>query len=361
MSLVQYQVASQSTTCYSPPIWLNDSNRFFLEYQLSIQLPSLCFAVSDNITLASYRLIGINGNLTPAWQTLDFHSLAACQYLYALMSCLPPASHRFSSCICPLVHPSNWHSYYYHWVLDVLPRVLSATLFQSTTGSEVTLIVPRLSQPWLLQSLYCLNADHPISLINISRRITSISSDHLLMAPGARISANSTFSLSASHILPTGLVHPVLVNQLSGLIVNSVHSNNPNLSPSGLPKRVFISRSDSSYRRILNEAEILNLLLPHGFTRIELSQLDFSTQVSIFDNVEIVIGPHGAGLTNLIFAKHAFVLEIFASGHGVRPDFYQLANIRKCKYYAILEPSVNSSNDIVVSSAAVQAFLAQVL
>ena len=54
-------------------------------------------------------------------------------------------------------------------------------------------------------------------------------------------------------------------------------------------------------------------------------------------------------------------LEIFASGHGVRPDFYQLANIRKCKYYAILESSVNSANDIVVSLAAVQAFLEQVL
>ncbi|MCX5946744.1 MAG: glycosyltransferase family 61 protein [Cyanobacteria bacterium] len=277
------------------------------------------------------------------------------------MSCVLPPSHRYSSCICPLVHPSNWHSYYYHWIIDILPRVISASLFQRMTGTAVTLIVPQLSNDWILNSLHCLNADLAISLIKISRRITSLSSDLLLMAPGARIPARSTFSDNFSQRYPEGLVHPSLINELSRLITRTIQAKQVHPSPSCWPKRVYISRSDSSFRRIINEQEILDLLLPHGFTSLALSKLDFSTQVSIFNNAEIIVGAHGAGLTNVIFAKHASILEIFAFGHGVRPDFYQLANIRKCKYFAIVEPSVNPANDIMVTPSAVRAFLCQVL
>ena len=43
-----------------------------------------------------------------------------------------------------------------------------------------------------------------------------------------------------------------------------------------------------------------------------MSKLSFSEQVRICAEALVVVGPHGAGLTNTVFCRNAKILEIFS-------------------------------------------------
>ena len=49
--------------------------------------------------------------------------------------------------------------------------------------------------------------------------------------------------------------------------------------------------------------------------------------------------------SNLLFSSKANILELFADGHEVRPDYFQLATIKSLSYYYCVSASVNQSND----------------
>jgi hypothetical protein len=100
-------------------------------------------------------------------------------------------------------------------------------------------------------------------------------------------------------------------------------------------RKLWISRSRARYRRLLNESEILGILEPLGFEKVELETLSFRQQVDLFAQADVVAGPHGAGMTNLLFAPHGTrVLEIFPP-EFVNPIFYSMANSVDQEYYYI--------------------------
>jgi hypothetical protein len=70
-----------------------------------------------------------------------------------------------------------------------------------------------------------------------------------------------------------------------------------------LSRKVFISRSQSARRRFVNEESLYERLKKEGFERYCLDHLSVDDQIQLFSNAEIIIGPHGAGLANLIFCK----------------------------------------------------------
>jgi len=79
--------------------------------------------------------------------------------------------------------------------------------------------------------------------------------------------------------------------------------------PSG--KRIFISRRASSFRCLVNEAEIEAILIQRGFSSVRLEELTIAEQVRLFSQAQAVVGAHGAGFTNLAFApKETNVLEL---------------------------------------------------
>jgi capsular polysaccharide biosynthesis protein len=56
-----------------------------------------------------------------------------------------------------------------------------------------------------------------------------------------------------------------------------------------------------------------------GFQVCRLESMTFEEQVRLFRNAEVVVGPHGAGFTNLIYSKPGTrVVEIMAKGYERR-------------------------------------------
>lgn len=75
-------------------------------------------------------------------------------------------------------------------------------------------------------------------------------------------------------------------------------------------RKIYISRGDASVRRIRNENLVIRCLIDRGFEIIQLEGMGISEQASLFSTATHVVAPHGAGLTNLLFAPEgSCVLE----------------------------------------------------
>lgn len=98
------------------------------------------------------------------------------------------------------------------------------------------------------------------------------------------------------------------------------------LDASGAKRRLYVTRSDAKKRRIANEAELLPLLAKRGFEIVAPGKLSFREQVARFMWTDAVVGPHGAGLTNILFSpKASRVLEIFPA-NKVKNTYFLLAH-----------------------------------
>jgi len=83
--------------------------------------------------------------------------------------------------------------------------------------------------------------------------------------------------------------------------------------------KIFIDRSDSSYNhcKLINNKEIVKFLSDNGFSSYKISELDFFEQIYLFHNAKVVIGPHGAAFTNLIFSNPGLeIIEIIPDNHS---------------------------------------------
>jgi capsular polysaccharide biosynthesis protein len=109
--------------------------------------------------------------------------------------------------------------------------------------------------------------------------------------------------------------------------------------------RIFISRSDSSVRRVENEEAITAVLTKKGFTRITLGNASVSEQIDLFAEAEIVVAPHGAGLTNIVFcAPGTKVVELVPSSFREKITSYAaLSELFNLDYKMHVVESVNSN------------------
>jgi capsular polysaccharide biosynthesis protein len=107
--------------------------------------------------------------------------------------------------------------------------------------------------------------------------------------------------------------------------------------------RIYISRRDADDRRVLNEAELISELEKRGFDTVELSELSISEQISLFQEVDIVVGPHGSGFTNTIFADSTAIFEFFPE-ERVRHFYYCLAHQLGFDYDFLITPQKDNGD-----------------
>lgn len=107
-------------------------------------------------------------------------------------------------------------------------------------------------------------------------------------------------------------------------------------------ERIYIKRSERTGRFILNCDEIENFLKKNNFVIINPDNCSFEEQIIVFRNSKYIIGAHGAGLTNLIFAykNNPRILEI-SPNNRVTAFYYFLANTLNCYYDCVLGTSVD--------------------
>ncbi|GAB4304931.1 MAG: hypothetical protein Fur0025_46890 [Oscillatoriaceae cyanobacterium] len=200
---------------------------------------------------------------------------------------------------------------YFHWLVDVLPR-LDILHSSGIKWEEIDyFLINSLAQPFQRETLAALGI--PEAKIIESDRHPHIQAKQLLVPsfPG--------------HL---GWLQP---QALQFLRREFLEKNPPNSS--SYPERIYISRAKARYRRVINEAEVIEFLAQFGFQVIETESLSFFAQLAVFERAKIIVAPHGSGLTNIIFCRPGTQVIELVSPHYVRPYYWVISQMLGLEHY----------------------------
>lgn len=220
-----------------------------------------------------------------------------------------------------------WWRNYYHWICDVLPRLQGITW-----ADDIRFIVPENIAEWQVKTL----------------RILGLNPDRFEYFGGRRpVRVNKL--LHVPPVIMTGNVERCSITAVRDSIVVALNRGGPVVSRRR--RRIYVSRRNAAMRRIVNEAELMPLLIRLGFEILETENLSFQEQVQIFYEAEIIVGPHGAGLTNMLWCSTpAVCLELFEPS-AVRICYWSLAKALQHRYFCGVgeaRPGRESENDMFV-------------
>lgn len=208
---------------------------------------------------------------------------------------IPDAVHRISHTPLAPMFLIGGSRNYYHWMLDYLPRLMLA-------GKGVHYLVNEARAPF---------QDECFALLGID-------ADRLVGAPdGVQIACDE---LQAAAV-------PVRNMRLDGAALAWLRGDFAAKALAGADvstqRRLYVSRKDAALRRVVNEAEVLDALGPLGFELVIGGDLSVAEQVQLFSGADIVVAPHGAALTNLVFADPGALLVELSAAQRVQYSFFR--------------------------------------
>ncbi len=190
--------------------------------------------------------------------------------------------------------------YYFHWMQDVLGRLALLEM----SGIEYDYLYVAYDKKYMKESLELWGID-PKKIISPNGPMFCIEADELIV-PSFVVTKNQGKNKYAGFHY-----NPLIMQYVAKRLIDAAIQKNINAQQ--FCKKIFISRKDvKNNRRILNEDKIFKLFEKKGFKRYQLSDLSVRQQIILFNQAEIVVGEHGAGLTNSLFCKPGTqIIEIF--------------------------------------------------
>ncbi|NBB10633.1 glycosyltransferase family 61 protein [Pseudomonas sp. SLFW] len=208
---------------------------------------------------------------------------------------------------------------YYHWVMETLSQLqFVATLPEQF--ADYPILISRRSQtiPSIRALIDSFGIDRPFVYLD-TLPVYTVDDLLFINAPNNMI---PNFKNSGGNLTDSNFARPESVYFLR----RHGRSLTQDIDPGSLPKRVFLARK--GFLRRFNQAEIINLVQPYGFTSVHMEELDVSHQVAVMANAEMIIGPTGAAWTNIMFASNgAQALCWMAEEYGNLSCFSNLASI----------------------------------
>jgi len=198
-------------------------------------------------------------------------------------------------------------SNYYHWMTEILPRL--ALLEQANIDYDF-LYVPKLQYQFQKDTLKLLGID-------CQKIIEGVSNTHI----------QPTTVIFPSQVARSCITPLWVVEFLQKRFLQDYQVKNGK-------KRIFISRGNAAIRRILNEDAIFEIIKPFGFEKVLMEKMSVIEQAQLAHESEIIIGTHGAGMTNIIFARQSTtIIELFQE--HLDETFFDLSTIMNLKYHCI--------------------------
>jgi tetratricopeptide (TPR) repeat protein len=203
---------------------------------------------------------------------------------------------------------------YFHWMFDVITRF---DLLQRSGLIETIdkFVVNACDSSYQAETLKILGI--PPDRILESRCNLHITADKLIVP-----------SISYDG---AGAVSQWKCDYLKQIFLNEQQSLNTDYS-----ERIYISREQASYRRIVNEEDVICCLEKFGFRTVKLETMSIAEQAACLAAAKIVVAPHGGGLTNLVFCSPGTkVIEIFPPIY-VPSCFWTISNLCELEHYYLI-------------------------
>lgn len=177
----------------------------------------------------------------------------------------------------------NW----YHWLFQVLPRLI--VLKESNIPFD-RIYINNLVYDWQKKSLNAF-----LDYLKIPKnKILSLKGDCIIQA--------------RELIVPSVPFIPIKGNSLPKWYQEKFKTIFAVKQSNSSFRKLYISRRSPFKRCIKNEDQLIPILKEHGFEIVILEKLSVAEQARLFSQAKIIIGPHGSGFTNLIFANPGCVV-----------------------------------------------------
>lgn len=179
---------------------------------------------------------------------------------------------------------------YYHWLLDSLPR-------------------------WRIMQLAGYRDYDYVLLHPQPNRFQEETLDRLSVPQGKRLRCSKRCVHQFERLVVPAMPFPP--GEVSAWPCAWVRSLFPEKAPG--PEKIYLSRRGVRGRQVVNEPELQAALEKLGFVAIQPEQLSLAEQAKCLGSARYVVAPHGAALTNMIFAPSgATLLELFHPQHKNR-------------------------------------------
>lgn len=240
-----------------------------------------------------------------------------------------------------LVH--NSYTGYFHWLLESLPRILIA----KEKLPHFSLLLPNT----FTDSFY----KDTLDLLGVNT-VERIHAKTIYKAP----------KLALPYLLePMGSFSPAIVANLKNVLLNSPLLSS--VDESKLPKSglLYVSRKKAPRRKIVNEQQVEELMLQHGFDVICFEDYTTYEQILLCSRARAIVTIHGAGLSNILFMPQgSTVIELRKFDNNLNHTYERLSHALGHKYSLLYCPAADKSQlvqdaDLQVNLDDVQALLEQ--
>lgn len=219
---------------------------------------------------------------------------------------------------------SRWGNIYFHWLFDVVARFGLFALAGIELDSINYFVVNSQKKRFQAEILGLLGL--PSNKIITSEEYPYIQADELLVPSFSFVGGDLRTPYWACEFLQKSLSPQPAVNNSR--------------------KRLYISRSQAGWRKVTNEKDVINFLANYGFTAVNLENMSLQEQIEYLASAEVVIAPHGSGLTNILFCPiGTTIIEIF-SPNFVSNIYWHLASSCQLVYCYMLGEDVEAKPNI---------------
>ena len=108
---------------------------------------------------------------------------------------------------------------------------------------------------------------------------------------------------------------------------------------------IYVPCTNPHYGKLVNEPDLISLLRGLGVHILTREALTMGERISHFYNAEVVIGPHGEGLTDVLFCRPGTLIWELLPGHYMNACYNHLAQMAELEYWG----DVFETEDPVVS------------
>lgn len=195
---------------------------------------------------------------------------------------------------------------YYHWIIDVAPKI---ALLQERYGHSL--------EGWKI----C----YPGTDQHFEKEVLG-----LLGVPESAIVDTRRFKIiKAKRVAVCRLPGWYQIQPAAALLRSRLIS----YASEGFGERIYVSRAGR--RRCANEDEVFTMLRARGFVFLEDRCRSVAEQIGIFKGAKVIVAPHGAALTNLLWCEpDTIVVEFFASNY--QPVYYRsLSDFQSLRYQSL--------------------------
>ena len=253
---------------------------------------------------------------------------------FLLKNYLFPPSLEISNVI-PLINRLS--NNYFHWTIEHLTRIILLMDYNKKLSDKYSVLIWNRSPNFVVDALKHLVGWPERKIIRWSDTGTAkINSCILISYPVERNNATLRVYAYSPHIIRR-------TNQLAFQKIS--------LPVQKLCNSFVVSRRNVNARNLVDEIQLVDAFPDLNLEIVYLEKMNFVQQVQLFQSAKIIIAPHGAGLTNLIYCNNkVFVIELYPIGRNFSEtsSYYQISKALDINFNVVMVPPINAQEDMKV-------------